>query len=62
MSQQQQPYVSDRQRVKELLSKCGLNQYYERFAEEGFDQLKSVRIHDSLVQSSDNTQCLISHF
>ncbi|KAH8553951.1 hypothetical protein BGW37DRAFT_482884 [Umbelopsis sp. PMI_123] len=42
MSQQQQPYVSDRQRVKELLSKCGLNQYYERFAEEGFDQLKSL--------------------
>lgn len=44
MSQQLQTYASDKQRVKDLLSKCGLNQYYERFEEEGFDQLKSVRI------------------
>ncbi|KAI8582174.1 hypothetical protein K450DRAFT_229374 [Umbelopsis ramanniana AG] len=42
MSQQLQTYASDEQRVKDLLSKCGLNQYYERFAEEGFDQLKSL--------------------
>lgn len=44
MSQQLQTYASDKQRVKDLLSKCGLNQYYERFEEEGFDQLISVRI------------------
>jgi hypothetical protein len=44
MSQQLQSYASEEQRVKDLLSKCGLSQYYERFTEEGFDQLKSVRI------------------
>lgn len=33
----------DTQRVKDLLGRCGLNQYYDRFADEGFDQLKSVR-------------------
>ncbi|KAJ2958406.1 hypothetical protein NQZ79_g5995 [Umbelopsis isabellina] len=32
----------DTQRVKDLLGRCGLNQYYDRFAEEGFDQLKSL--------------------
>ncbi|KAG2180443.1 hypothetical protein INT44_003447 [Umbelopsis vinacea] len=42
MSQQLSTYASDEQRVKDLLNKCGLNQYYERFAEEGFDQLKSL--------------------
>ena len=49
MSQQLQTYASDKQRVKDLLSKCGLNQYYERFEEEGFDQLISVRITRNVV-------------
>ncbi|GAB5593267.1 hypothetical protein Unana1_08167 [Umbelopsis nana] len=38
----QQKSLNDTQRVKDLLSKCGLTQYYERFAEEGFDQLNSL--------------------
>jgi hypothetical protein len=36
--------LPDTQRVKDLLGRCGLHQYYERFADEGFDQLKSVRM------------------
>lgn len=45
MSLYLQSSVSDTQRVKDLLYECGLTQYYERFADEGFDQLKSVRLN-----------------
>lgn len=45
MSLYLQSSVSDTQKVKDLLDECGLTQYYERFADEGFDQLKSVRYY-----------------
>jgi hypothetical protein len=59
MSQQLQTYASDKQRVKDLLSKCGLNQYYERFEEEGFDQLKSVRItrNVAVIKKKKSSPC-----
>lgn len=54
----QQKSLYDAQRVKDLLSKCGLTQYYERFAEEGFDQLNSVcsvRNHPTRFYSIDDS-------